>query len=79
MTLLVYIRDGRTVFRISGRGWLAELTRREPFNETTRTAEVDRGVWNPTTGEYVWMSGIKLRFLAKGSISHVEEDRAEAA
>jgi hypothetical protein len=71
--LLVFMRDGRTVYRVKGRGVLARLVRVEPWHEEPG-ALVDKGVWNPTTGEYLWTVQAKLRFIAKGSISHVEED-----
>jgi hypothetical protein len=70
--LLVYLRDGRTVYRLTGRGMLAKLVGREPWHEE-KGCHVERGIWNPETGEYVW-TPIRLRFVAKNSISVVEED-----
>lgn len=76
MKLLVYLRDGRTVYRITGRQNLAVLLRRDPAHEERHIA-VERGIWNPETGEYVWLDKpIRLRFLAKNSVSSVEEDVA---
>lgn len=77
MKLLVYMRDGRTVFALRGRGQLAELMSEKaekpgPAHERP-SVEVVRGTWNPTTGCYVWQPGIRIRFIARGSISHVEE------
>lgn len=71
MRLFVYLRDGRTVYLVVGRGVLSSLVRGEPWHEG-RSVEVLRGIWNPTTGEYVW-AGVRLRHLAKNSISVVEE------
>jgi hypothetical protein len=73
--LLVYMRDGRTVYRIKGRGNLADLLRHDPAGEE-RSQIVERGIWNPETGEYVWTPGIRLRFIAKGSVGVVEEEMA---
>ena len=72
MKLLVYLRDGRTVFALKGRGELARLISREPAHEE-RGAVADRGIWNPENGDYVWTSGIRTGFIAKGSISYVQE------
>ena len=74
MRLLVFLRDGRTVYRVKGRGALARLVRAEPWHEEPGVF-VDKGIWNPTTGEYIWTIQVKLRALAKNSISHVEEDQ----
>lgn len=75
MRLLVHMRDGRTVFRIIGRGVLAQLCRAEPWHEE-KGVYADRGTWNPATGEYVWTTKIRLRQIAKASISFVEEEVA---
>jgi hypothetical protein len=72
MNLLVYMRDGRTVYYVRGRGTLARLVGAEPWGEH-KGVEVARGTWNPATGEYVWTRNVPLRFLAKGSIGVVEE------
>jgi hypothetical protein len=71
--LLVYLRDGRTVYMIKGRAVLSQLVGAEPWGEH-RGVNADRGTWNPTTGDYNWRT-VRLRHLAKGSISHVEEAR----
>ena len=76
MKLLVYMRDGRTCYALKGRGELAKLVSREPFHEDSGVVCV-RGIWNPITGEYAWSPGIRLRFLAKGSIGVVEEGAPE--
>lgn len=73
MKLLVYLRDGRTVYRITGRALLAKLVGADPWHEE-RGAMVERGIWNPTTSEYVWTRGIRIRFISKNSISVVEEE-----
>jgi hypothetical protein len=75
MKLLLYMRDGRTVYRLTGRGNLMKLIREEPWHDQPGLT-VERGIWNPETGEYVWRAGIRIRFIAKGSISVVEEERA---
>jgi hypothetical protein len=72
MRLLVYMRDGRTVYLVIGRGNLNKLVGREPWHEDGGF-EVARGIWNSLTGEYIWTRGVRLRFLAKGSIGVVEE------
>lgn len=72
MRLLVYMRDGRTVYFITGRSALAKLMTQDPAHEADGVVAA-RGIWNPTTGEYMWARGIRLRFLAKGSVSSVEE------
>ncbi len=78
MKLLVFMKDGRTVYMIEKRGVLSELCRDEPWHEQPG-ATVVKGIWNPTTGEYLWQRNVRLRFLAKGSISHVEEDHGQHA
>lgn len=80
MKLLIYMRDGRTVYRITGRANLAKLLQRDATDED-RSLLVARGIWNPATGEYVWTPAVRLRYIAKGSISVIEEDTygAEAA
>jgi hypothetical protein len=72
MRLLVYMRDGRTVYALSGRAVLGRLMRRDPAHEEESIAVV-RGIWNPLTGEYLWTRGIRLRFIAQHSIAFVEE------
>lgn len=71
MRLLVYLRDGRTVYLIVGRGKLRQLAGVEPWHEGPGIL-VQRGVWNPVTGLYHW-SGVKVRHISKSSIGHVEE------
>lgn len=66
------MRDGRTVYYLSGRANLRHLISRDPAHEE-HGAVVARGIWNPATGEYVWTRGIHIRFIAGGSISVVEE------
>lgn len=73
MKLLVYLRDGRTCYLIAKRGILRELVGDEPWHEKG-SARVLRGTWNPTAGEYVWTVAY-LRWIAKGTISVVEEAR----
>lgn len=73
MKLLVYMKDGRTVYFLEKRGRLAQLVGSEPWheNESLRAA---RGIWNPHTGEYHW-TAVPLRHIARGSIAVVEEAR----
>lgn len=71
MNLLVYLRDGRTVYLLEKRSRLMQLVTGEPWHEK-ESVRVVRGIWNPITGEYVW-SSVGLRYLAKNSISVVEE------
>lgn len=71
MRLLVYLKDGRTVYMLKGRGVFAKLIGLEPWHEE-RSVECQRGIWNPTTGEFHWQ-GVRLRHIAKSSISVVEE------
>ena len=71
MKLLVYMKDGRTVYLLERRGRLAQLVTGEPWHEG-ESVRVVRGIWNPITGEYVWKS-VPLRHIAKGSIAVVEE------
>lgn len=73
MRLLVYMKDGRTVYRIIGRGYLAKLVKDEPWHENP-SVTCEKGLYNAGTGEFFW-SRIQLRHIARGSISHVEEDR----
>lgn len=79
MKLLVYMRDGRTVYRITGRGKLAKLLRTDVEGvegwDKDQHVNVERGIWNPATGEYNWTANVRLRFIAKGSIGVIEEDR----
>jgi hypothetical protein len=76
--LLIYMRDGRTVYRVVGRGKLARLLRTNVEGvegwDKDQFVFVDRGIWNPATGEYVWAMSVRLRFIAKGSIGVVEEE-----
>lgn len=71
MRLLVYLRDGRTVYMLKGRGVLRKLVEGDPWHEH-ESVLVMRGIWNPTLGEYGW-AGVPLRHIAKQSISVVEE------
>jgi hypothetical protein len=71
--LLVYMRDGRTVYLLEKRGRLAQLVGSEPWNEGDSVNAV-RGIWNHETGAYEWKA-IHVRFIAKASISVVEEAR----
>lgn len=75
MKLLVYMRDGRTCYALTGRGQLAALFSERgkgPAHERP-SIEVVRGIWNPHTGAYLWQPGVRLRFIARGSIAFVEE------
>lgn len=76
MKLLVYLRDGRTVYLIEKRGRLRQLVGDEPWHEGASTFAV-KGIWNPTTGEYVW-SRVQLRHISKSSISVVEDAHGTA-
>jgi len=76
MKLLVYLKDGRTVIRIEGRGILAQLVRAEPWHEKPGVSAT-KGTWNPHTGEYNWHRQVYVRYIASSSISHVEEDRGQ--
>jgi hypothetical protein len=69
--ILVYLKDGRTVYLLQKRGELARLVGVEPWGEHDSIQAV-RGTWNPATGEYVWARA-KLRFVNRTSISTVEE------
>jgi hypothetical protein len=73
MRLLVYMKDGRTVFLLEKRSRLGALVRREPDHESDSVGAA-RGIWNPHTGEYVW-SHVPVRYIAKNSIAFVEEAR----
>jgi hypothetical protein len=68
--LLVYLRDGRTVYLLEKRGRLRQLVGDEPWHEGPHVFAV-RGIWNPNTGEYVW-TPVYLRHISKSSISVVE-------
>lgn len=72
MKLLVYMRDGRTVYVLRGRGELRLLASADPWHEAGSVIAV-RGTWNPDGFQFVWQSNVHLRHLAQGSISHVEE------
>lgn len=72
MKLLVYLRDGRTVYALRGRKELARLVGAEPWGEH-EAVYVVRGIWNPVTGQFMWTPNIRVRFIARGSISSVEE------
>lgn len=72
MKLLVYLKDGRTVYYIEGRGKLRALTMKNPGHED-ESVTVVKGTWQSGTGEYEWHRNLRVRFIAPGSISHVEE------
>ena len=72
MDLLVYLRDGRTVYLIEGRKRLAQLSNSEPWSQEQNSIRVARGIWNPTTGQFVWRA-VRIRHVSKSSISVVEE------
>lgn len=78
MRLLIFMRDGRTVYRVTGRGKLAKLLRTELEKvegwDKDQHVMVERGIWNPATGDYVWSASVRLRFIAKGSIGVIEEE-----
>jgi hypothetical protein len=76
--ILVYMRDGRTVYRIAKRGLLAELLTREPAHEE-RGIAVERAYWNPVTGTFTFWHEVRLRFLSKNSVAVVEEAPREEA
>ena len=71
MKLLVYLTDGRTVFLLERRGRLSDIVNADPWHEG-KTIRVAKGIWNPTTGEYVW-SIVGIRYIRKASIAMVEE------
>jgi hypothetical protein len=75
--ILVYLRDGRTVYLLEKRSTLNKLVNGgEPWHEN-ESISVVRGIWNPEAREYVWKA-IPLRYIAKASISVVEEARGIA-
>lgn len=76
MRLLVYMKDGRTCYRIVGRGKLGSLIGRDGTDDNG-SLFVEKGIWNPETGDYVWR-GARLRHIASNSISHIEEDQYPA-
>lgn len=71
MKLLVYLRDGRTVYFLEKRGRLRQLTGSKPGHEG-ESYRVARGIWNPILGQYGWKA-VLLRHIATNSISVVEE------
>jgi hypothetical protein len=73
MKVLVYMRDGRTVYLIEKRGLLRALIGNDPAHEGKSVFSV-RGTWNPHTGMYVWRP-VPLRHLSPSSIAVVEEAR----
>lgn len=77
MKLLVYLRDGRTVYFLEKRGRLMQLTTGDSWHEG-ESIRVARGIWNPITGEYTWRA-VLLRHIATNSISVVEEADTLAA
>jgi hypothetical protein len=72
--LLVYLRDGRTVYALIGRGQLRDLTseKRGPGHEDEPVIVV-RGTWHPGLRAFEWQPNVRVRWIARGSISHVEE------
>jgi hypothetical protein len=75
MRILVYLRDGRTVYLIDGRAKLARLASREPWSEGANDGiAAVRGIWNHETRDWDWQR-VVLRYVAKSTISHVEEAR----
>lgn len=79
MKVLVYMKDGRTVYLLQRRAELSRLVTRQVEHEgddarSSTSVPAVRGIWNPHTGEYVW-TRIPLRYVAKGSIAAVEEAR----
>ena len=72
MKLLVYMRDGRTCYALRGRAELRRLVGVEPCDEHKAIVAV-RGTWDPVALAFRWQPSVYVRYLAKGSISHVEE------
>lgn len=72
MRILVYMRDGRTVYYFQRRKDLGAVLSKPAEHEGDGVVVV-RGVWNPATGEYAWSRSITIRHLDRRSISVVEE------
>lgn len=58
MKLLVHMKDGRTCFSLTGRGVLGRLVKAEPWGEDMKSVRVERGIWNPINGEYLWRNDL---------------------
>ena len=79
MRLLVFMRDGRTVYRIRRRHDLAQLVRATAWDDQDTTVIwADRGIWSTADGDHSWLNQVKLRHISPGSISHVELDQSPA-
>lgn len=77
MRILVYMRDGRTVYLLEKRSHLNLLLHREPDSTVGPSTAAVRGIWNPDTREYEWQR-VHLRHIARNSVSVVEEARGIA-
>ncbi|MCW3018624.1 MAG: hypothetical protein JWN10_932 [Solirubrobacterales bacterium] len=73
MRIRVYIRDGHTCYRLAKRSDLGDLITREPHGAKP-SKEVEVAYWNGSEAAYGAFVPWRLRFIAKGSISTVEED-----
>jgi hypothetical protein len=73
MRIRVYLRDGRTCYRLAKRGQLADLLTREPAEDSRRSQDCERAIYNPLTGELTF-TPVRLRHIARASISVIEED-----
>lgn len=77
MKLLVYMRDGRTVYALTGRKQLRQLVGGDPAHEGESVLTI-RGIWNPVTGTYTWLPGVRVRFVSVASIAFVEEGHPDS-
>lgn len=73
MRIRVYMRDGRTCYRMAKRADLRDLLKRQPDDEqTTMSAEV--AMFNGVASVFGDFKPCGLRFIARGSIACVEHD-----
>lgn len=74
MKLLVYMKDGRTVYALRGRGEFFKLIdeKRGPAHQEDPVIVV-RGTWLPDACRYRWEPNVRLRYIARNSVSLVEE------
>lgn len=73
MRIRLFMRDGRTCYRLAKRADLGDLVKRSPENEN-RSIVAEVAFWNPMLGELSDFREVRIRAISKGSIGWVEEE-----
>lgn len=74
----MFIKDGRTCYRLAKRSQLADLVQRSPTDDSHRSIDAEVAWWDSQARTLDFVP-VRLRYIGKGAISCVEEDPRQPA